>query len=181
MPSRIIITGGPGAGKTTLINALAQAGFAVAPEAGRAIIRTQQENGGRALPWTDPLAFAEAMLAHDLASYADLGTQAGPVFFDRGIPDVVGYLRLEGLPVPDHMLEAARTQRYSGDVFICPPWRAIYSTDDERRQTPEVAERTYQVMVETYTALGYTLRPVPRAPVDTRVRFVRDVLAEMDD
>ena len=38
----VVITGGPGAGKTTLIEALAVRGHAVRPEAGRAIIRDQQ-------------------------------------------------------------------------------------------------------------------------------------------
>jgi predicted ATPase len=168
-----VVTGGPGAGKTTLIRALAQAGFAVVPEAGRRVIQDQQANGGRALPWIDPLAFAESMLACDVESYAEHRDAGAPVFFDRGIPDVIGYLSLEGRPIPTTMLRAAREHRYATRVFICPPWPAIYTTDSERRQTLEVAERTWQAMVETYTGLGYTLIEVPRAPVDERVRFVQ--------
>jgi predicted ATPase len=45
-----IITGGPGAGKTTLIDALAAEGIRHMPEAGRAIIRDQVAIGGTALP-----------------------------------------------------------------------------------------------------------------------------------
>ena len=48
-----VLTGGPGSGKTTLIQALAKRGFATAPEAGRGIIRDQQAIGGAALPWAD--------------------------------------------------------------------------------------------------------------------------------
>lgn len=173
----IIITGGPGAGKTTLIETLAHAGFAVAPEAGRRIILEQQASGGAALPWVDRLAFAQAMLAHDIESYAQLSAVLGPVFCDRGIPDVIGYLRLEGLAVPASMWRAAREHLYYPRVFICPPWRAIYTTDSERRQTPEIAERTYEAMVAVYTELGYALVDVPRAPVDTRVAFIRDAVA----
>lgn len=175
-PKLFVLTGGPGAGKTTLVGALAYAGFATAPEAGRRIIQEQQAKGGRALPWVDPLAFAEAMLAHDLDSYARLRGAARPVFCDRGIPDVIGYLRLEGLAAPEAMWRAAREHPYQPRVFICPPWRAIYSTDAERRQTPEIAQRTYEAMVAVYTELGYTLVEVPRAPVDARVRFVRDAI-----
>ena len=61
-----VLTGGPGSGKSTLIEALAAAGFRTAPEAGRAIIRDQVAIAGRALPWVDPLLFAEMMLARDL-------------------------------------------------------------------------------------------------------------------
>jgi predicted ATPase len=180
MPSLklFVVTGGPGAGKTALIEGLAQQGFAVAPEAGRRVILDEQAKGGAALPWVDPLAFARAMLAHDIDSYTRLSATAGPVFCDRGIPDVIGYLRLEGLKVPETIWHAARTHRYNARVFICPPWRAIYATDSERRQTPEVAERTYEAMVAVYTELGYTLAEVPRAPVDARVRFMKDAVAD---
>ena len=167
-----VVTGGPGSGKTTLIEALARAGFAVAAEAGRAVIREQQANGGHALPSLDPLAFAAAMLAHDLASYDAHRDAAGPVFFDRGIPDVVGYLRLEGVAVPAEMLRAARAKRYRRRVFVCPPWPDIYVTDDERKQTPEVAARTCRTMIETYGGFGYELVEVPRAPVVARLSFV---------
>lgn len=175
-PKLFVLTGGPGAGKTTLIGALAHAGFTVAAEAGRTIIQAQQESGGSALPWVDRLAFAEAMLAHDIASYTRLREAASPVFCDRGIPDVIGYLRLEGLAVPETMLRAAEMHRYQQCVFVCPPWRAIYATDSERRQTWDVAERTHAAMVKVYTELGYRLIEVPRAPLDTRVRFVREAV-----
>jgi predicted ATPase len=54
-----VVTGGPGSGKTTLIEALARRGYAHTVEAGRAIIQDQT--------------------AID-----------GPVFFDRGVADLVG-------------------------------------------------------------------------------------------
>ena len=59
----IIVTGGPGSGKSTLIDALAAAGFVRTIEAGRGVIQDQVAIGGNALPWQDPPAFAELMLA----------------------------------------------------------------------------------------------------------------------
>jgi|SRR5579885_1905143 len=172
MPPLYVVTGGPGAGKTSLIEALAAEGFTVVPEAGRAVIREQQASGGSALPAADPSAFARAMLARDIAAYDAHRAAARPVFFDRGIPDVLGYLRLEGLAVPDDILRAARARPYAR-VFICPPWPEIYVTDAERKQTPEIAARTYDAMVETYGALGYAPVEVPRERVDARVRLIR--------
>ena len=102
-----VVTGGPGSGKTTLIDALAQAGCARSIEAGRGVIQDQVAIGGPALPWRDPQAFAELMLCWEMRSYHLAQEQAGPVFFDRGVPDVIGYLRMLGLPVPHHMEEAA--------------------------------------------------------------------------
>lgn len=167
-----VITGGPGAGKTTLIEALERLGYARSVEAGRAIIRTQMAIDGPALPWGDRGLYAELMLSWELRSHAAAQAAAGPVFFDRGIPDVAGYLRLVGLPVPPHLDRAARTVRYARRIFIAPPWPEIFRQDGERRQDYDEAVRTYGAMVETYAGYGYELLELPRASVAERVRFV---------
>jgi len=167
-----VITGGPGSGKTTLIEALEAAGFMRTVEAGRGIIQDQVAAGGHALPWRDPLAFAELMLSWEMRSYRMAQQQPGPVFFDRGVPDVIGYLRLVGVPVPAHMEKAAEVFRYHRRVFIAPPWREIFQQDAERRQDFGEAERTYERMAETYAAFGYELVTIPCAPVEVRLRFV---------
>jgi predicted ATPase len=64
-----VITGGPGSGKSTLIDTLAEHGICTMPEAGRAIIQDQVAIGGEALLWSDRLAFAELMLSWDMRSY----------------------------------------------------------------------------------------------------------------
>ncbi|QQO10398.1 AAA family ATPase [Breznakiella homolactica] len=46
-----IITGGPGAGKTSVVNELSVRGYKTIPEAAREIIRNQIDTGGDALPW----------------------------------------------------------------------------------------------------------------------------------
>ena len=115
------------------------------------------------------------MLACDLAAYARFSGLAGPVFFDRGIPDIVGYLRLEKLVVPPHILSAARGNHYRNPVFICPPWPEIYTTDTERKQSISTAARTYEAMVATYNDLGYELIEVPRVSVQQRMRFVSEI------
>ena len=167
-----VVTGGPGSGKTSLIDALAAAGFARAPEAGRAIIHEQVASGGRALPWVDPAAFAAAMLERDLSSYAAAGPTDGPVFFDRGLPDIAGYRLLSGLPPCAATDAACRRHRYNRRVFIAPPWPAIYATDAERRQTPAEAERTYRAMAAIYPTFGYQLVELPRVGIAERAAFV---------
>ncbi|MFI0982068.1 AAA family ATPase [Streptomyces sp. NPDC021093] len=168
----VVITGGPGSGKSTLIERLAEEGFGRSDEAGRGVIRGQTAVGGRGLPWGDRALFAELMLSWELRSYGLAAECAGPVFFDRGMPDVVGYLRLEGLPVPDHVHAAAQRFRYRRRVFVAPPWERIYVRDSERKQSFEVAERTHAAMLATYEEYGYELVPLPRTDVEGRVRFV---------
>ncbi|QCI65440.1 AAA family ATPase [Phreatobacter stygius] len=177
-PGRLfVVTGGPGSGKTTLIDALKTAGLATSEEVGRRIIRDQQAIGGRALPWLDRALFAEMMLAFEMGNYHAAAGQPGAVLFDRGVPDVLGYLNLIGLPIPHHMDVAARTLRYNRRVFIAPPWPEIYRTDGERKQDLDEAARTHSAMVLTYRQYGYELVELPRAPVAARVDFVIATLA----
>lgn len=168
-----IITGGPGSGKSTLIEALAARGVATSSEVGRAIIKEELASGGTALPWVDHLAFAEKMVVREVAAHRAALASGKTVVLDRGVPDVVGFLRASGLLVPPHIDAAARACRYNPRVFIAPWWAEIFTTDAERKQTPGEARATFAVMVETYRDYGYALVELPRATVAARVAFVR--------
>jgi predicted ATPase len=167
-----IISGGPGSGKSTLIKVLTERGLTAMPEAGRAIIQHQLSIGGTALPWADRSLFAELMLSWDLRSYQEALLLQKPVLFDRGIPDVMGYLRLCNLPIPPHIEKAAHTYRYHPRVFMAPPWPDIFTQDKERKQSFEEAVATYNSLATTYSELGYELLSLPFASVDKRVEFV---------
>lgn len=167
-----IISGGPGSGKSTLIKALTERGLTAMPEAGRAIIQHQLSIGGNALPWADRTLFAELMLGWDLRSYHEALLLQKPVLFDRGIPDVMGYLRLCGIPVPPHIENAANNYQYNQRVFLLPPWPEIFTQDKERKQSFEEAVATYNSLASTYTELGYELLLLPFASIEKRVAFV---------
>jgi len=167
-----ILTGGPGAGKSALIEELRRHGYASTIEAGRGIIQHQIAIGGHALPWRDPVLFAEMMLTWEMRSYELAKHETGLVFFDRGVPDVAGYLRFMGLPIPEHVQKAVETFLYNRRVFIAPPWREIFRQDGERKQDFEEAIRTYDALVQTYREYGYQLVEIPRAPIPERVSFI---------
>jgi len=168
-----IITGGPGAGKTSLIDELRRRGFAGMQEAGRAIIRDQTLIGGRALHTADAALFAELMLAWEMRSYRIAADDAAPaVFFDRGIPELTGYMRLIGRPVPAHVEAAARVFRYRPRVFIAPPWPEIYGTDAERKQDFAEAVATFEAVRAAYVGYGYEPVTLPLDPVGDRADFV---------
>lgn len=167
-----IISGGPGSGKSSLLAALAAQGWKTMPEAGRAIIRDQVAIGGSALPWADRRAFAELMLGWELRSHHEAHSHDGPVFFDRGVPDGIGYLRVCGIDVPPHMHAAASQFRYNKGVFMAPPWKDIFHEDEERKQCWPEAVATFEAMVSTYEGLGYAVVLLPPASVEERTVFV---------
>ena len=169
-----VLTGGPGSGKTTLIEALAATGIATSPEVGRAVIRAQLAAGGDALPWADQRAFADLMVVREVAAHQAALAGGIVTVLDRGVPDVAGFLRVSGLPVPVHVDAAARACRYNPRVFIAPFWAEIFTDDAERKQSPDVAEATFAVMVDTYRFYGYDLVELPRASVADRVKFIAE-------
>lgn len=169
---RYVITGGPSAGKTTLIELLEQAGHRTVEEPGRAIIVGERAIGGSALPWADREAYARAQWERHLGDFQAAAQGEGTVFFDRGLPDVIGYLQLSGLAVPPEMIVDAKRLRYNEPVFVAPWWSDIYTRDSERRQSPEEAEQTCAVMRRTYVKLGYETIDLPLGTPEERLEFV---------
>jgi len=174
-----VLTGGPGSGKSSLIDALERLDYRRSVEAGRGIIQGQVDIGGQALPWADRTLFAELMLSWEMRSYHIAQEQPGIVFFDRGVPDVIGYMRLIGSPVPSHITKAAEEFRYNRTVFIAPPWKEIFHRDQERKQDFDEAVRTYEFLAATYREFGYELVELPRVSVDDRVQFVLRKVEEL--
>jgi predicted ATPase len=168
-----IITGGPGTGKTSLIAELKRRGFAGTVEAGRAIIIDQTLIGGRALQTADAALFAEVMLAWEMRSYRMAEQDpAAAIFFDRGIPELTGYYRMLGMPVPAHVTAAAMVFRYRARVFLAPAWRAIYTTDTERTQNFADAVAGSDQARAAYEAFGYEVITLPLTSVAERADFV---------
>lgn len=169
-----IFTGGPGAGKTTVLEALRMRGYACVEETGRKIIREQAAIGGNIHHNGDRIAYRDLMLSRAIADYERMSAQERPVFFDRGIPDLVGYNTLIGSEIPQAMRAAAEIYRYNPEVFVFPPWQEIYANDVERKQDFAEAIATWQVVVDILPVFGYRVVEVPRASVEARVQFVLD-------
>ena len=162
-----VLTGGPGVGKTALLEHLASAGYATVREAARDVIHEQLLLGSDVLPWRDQPAFQRRVLKVQLERE---GSVAGQVAFaDRGIPDGIAYLRAHGLGVFTELLEKAR-ERYGG-VFLVEPV-GEYHGDGERREGPEAALALHETLEATYRGLGYEPVRVPPMPVAERSAFV---------
>ena len=178
MPN-IIITGGPGSGKSTLLEALSQTGHYCVPEVSRQLIREQVLNESNCLPWKDLACFASVSLGKMIFDY-ESASQQQTTFFDRGIPDIIAYLKVGGLQVSPLFFEAAKTFSYANPVFVAPPWKEIYVNDDERWQTFEESCALYETITLVYFDFGYQLIELPCVTVKERLEFILRYLNEED-
>ena len=124
-----------------------------------------------AIKQTKP-AVREYYLKDGAGLYTHHQSANSTVFYDRGIPDIIGYLVTIHKAVPSHLDRALWQYRYYPKVFIFPPWREIYTQDNERKQPFHEAVRTYKAMEKIYAETGYKLIEVPKLPVRERVEFV---------
>lgn len=167
-----IITGGPGSGKSTLLNALKAQSYQCVDEVARQIIQEQTRIGGDALHTKNQIKFRDLMLQRSIETYNEIDEKTKPVFFDRGIPDLLGYCRLIKCDVPYNLQRDIAMYRYNKVVFIAPPWEEIYQHDEERKQDWEEAVATYQNICEGYIAVDYQLIELPKTPINDRVKFI---------
>ena len=171
---RFVMTGGPGAGKTTTLDALAARGFRSVPDSARAIIRQRKEAG---LSPRQPLGqFGMEMLSIDIAQYRNTTVADIPVFFDRGVGDAVAFLFLQGALTSGEVKAYIAEFRYNELVFLFPPWREIYHTDTERDQSFLHAVAVSEQVRTWYTQWHYTLVEVPRQSVEARADFILNTI-----
>lgn len=165
----VVLTGGPGSGKTSLANSLQQHDFRVAKESGRTVLKNE---GGIALREINSEAYALAMLDLDKQNFMSSIATQKPMVFDRGFPDIAGYLDLMNIEIPKPLDHVCMTYRYTGPIFALPPWAQIYRNDEERIQNFEQAGATYEAVCSAWRKYGYNLIELPKASVQERTDFV---------
>jgi predicted ATPase len=167
-----ILSGGPGAGKTMVLEALRARGFQCVEETGRKIIIEQKAIGGNIHHNGDRAAYRDLMLSRGVDDFNRVTERDATVFFDRGIPELTGYNLFVGLESPPTVEEAVARYRYNPAVFLFPPWQEIYTNDSERKQDFQEAIETCAAAADAYKHTGYRIVEVPKASVDERVEFI---------
>lgn len=173
---KIVITGGPGTGKSTIIDRLVGMKFTCMPEISRTITKEAQKSGIDQLFLSDPLLFSRLLLEGRIEQYLAADRhEAKSVFFDRGIPDIHGYMDYLGTDYPKDYHEKSITYRYS-HIFMMPPWKKIYKKDNERYESFEQSLAIFNHLIEAYEEMGYSIISVPVGNIDQRVKFILNSL-----
>ena len=168
---KYVITGGPGIGKTSVIEVLASRGFTIVPEAARIIVEEEKLKGSDALPWRDIGKFQEKVVTRQLA--LENSIHGNEVFLDRSIIDGYAYCKNAKVPVPQAITENARS-RYD-KVFLLDPIDT-YETDSVRFESLEEGQKIHSAIISAYKTFGYELNTVPRLPPEQRADFIINLL-----
>lgn len=172
MQRKIVITGGPGTGKSSLINELTNQKFFCMNEISRKVTLDARENGIEQLFLKAPLLFSQLLLEGRVQQFISADKEkADIVFFDRGIPDVHGYMNYIGVDYPDVYKEKSLKYRYT-TIFMTPPWQEIYQSDNERYESYEQSLAIHNHLKKTYLELEYSILDVPIGSINERVQFI---------
>jgi predicted ATPase len=166
----IIITGGPGGGKSTLLAALEEKGYQHVGESARIIIKERLDSG--LSPRPEPAEFAKLLFHMDYENYINNLNHSEILFFDRSFLDSAGMVYETDIAYYRRIRELIISHKYCNKVFITPPWEEIYTNDTERDQTFEQSEIIYNNIYNWYMLNGYEPVVIPKDTVEKRVEFI---------
>lgn len=168
-----VITGGPGTGKTLLVDMLASMGFATVSEAAREIIddglakgQTLQQIRGDEQTWQ------QKILTHILDTESGLDLQK-PTFFDRGAHDGLAFLKLKGVTPGSYWkpITDSRRKPYYKTVFLLEPL-PDFEHDYARTENSEITKRLTDLTAEAYARFGMEPVRIPYLSPGQRLELI---------
>ena len=164
-----VITGGPGSGKTTVINLLKARGYTTTIEHARHYIDTQLVQGKTVEEVRqNQQMFQKGVLEMQIRQEAALDP-GEIVFLDRAIPDALAYYQFLHLKKDEPLQKALEKASYK-KVFVldCLPL-----VNDYARREDEVAQKKIQeLLLDVYSSLRFPIVRVPVLPPEERVNFI---------
>ena len=179
MPKRIVITGGPGTGKTSVIRLLEEKGYFCFHEVIRDLTLEAKRNGNpttfESNPLTfvdDPFRFNQYLLNSRMEHFkAGEDLSHNVIFYDRGMPDVLAYMKYFDQDYPEEFITHCQRYKYDG-VIVLPPWEEIYTRDEERLESFEQAMEIHEELISIYSEFRYDTLLVPRGTVEERADYI---------
>jgi predicted ATPase len=174
---RYIVTGAPGAGKTTILAGLRSRGYAVVDEAVTDLIATQHARG-QDQPWgtSDGPGFLDVIVGVQRERQNHPAPPGAEIqLYDRSPICTVALARYLDLPVTPALaseVERVVDERiYERQVFLVDLLGFVTPTA-VRRISLAQSRRFGQIHEDVYAAYGYDLVRVPAGPVEDRIDLV---------
>ncbi|MCL6219375.1 AAA family ATPase [Zunongwangia pacifica] len=169
---KIVITGGPGTGKSSIIFELEKRGYTCLHEISRQVTLDAQKEGIDQLFLEQPLLFSKKLLEGRDAQFMEAEeSKENIIFIDRGVHDVVAYMDYFNTEYDEPFISTCKNRTYE-QVFMLPPWEEIYQSDNERYESFAEAEKISKYLSNTYIDYGYQPLIVPTGTVEERTNFI---------
>jgi predicted ATPase len=170
-----VVTGGPGFGKSTVIDLLEKQGFPVCQEGARSILSAETTPILTSRERAMPLDFERTIADWRLNFLLSIQSET-IAFSDRGLPDQIAYSWYKKKNPSDFIEGLVDKHRYASVVFVTPPWKAIYGMDDIRQEHFSEASKIHDYILAAYLKYGYKIVNLPLVNPDERVRFILNFL-----
>ncbi len=171
---RVVITGAPGSGKTTLIRTLSEMGYQTFSEVSRNLIEQ-----GMVAPIQQPEPNPGQFLGMVVSLRIDqhwAWNGSKMTFYDRGLPDSLAFIKYMKKEVPDWLSDIIREHPYHNKVVFLPPWKKIFRHDNVRKEPFEETLLLHQLLLDAYSSLGYQILELPECPVKKRAELLLGLL-----
>jgi len=183
---KIVIIGGPGTGKTSIINELKNRSFHCFEEIIRTLTLAAKKESDASTHISNPIAFVDDpnffntnLLNGRVSQFKQANIiENNMCFFDRGIPDVLAYMDFFNQKYSDTFINACENNKYD-HVFLLPPWKAIYKRDNERFETFDESEKIHLHLEEVYKNFGYKIIEVPFGSIKERTNYILKTLKNL--
>ena len=171
--NKVVITGAPGTGKTSIIRFLESNGYNCFHEFSRTLIKSGQFNGSRNLFLDEPNSFSEKILETRISHFNQSNKIKNPknnlIFFDRSIYDTFAYQKF----INKSFIYPIKYKKFKYQkVFILSPWNDIYVNDNERSESFEISKEIDRSIKLTYNHYNYKLNEISKTSVENRVNQI---------
>lgn len=171
--NKIVITGAPGTGKTSIINILKSRGYLCFDEISRDLIKWGYENGINNFFKEKPSLFnkkiLEGRINHFNESNRIKNSKHNLIFFDRSIYDTLAYQKVLN---KSFILPNEYTKYGYQKIFILPTWNKIFLNDNERLESFEASREIDKSIRSTYSHYNYKLNDVSKTTIENRVDYI---------
>jgi predicted ATPase len=171
--SKIVVTGAPGTGKTSIINLLKAKGYTCFDEFSRTLINWGYNNGIKDFFLEKPNLFSEKILEGRINQFNESKkikkSKDNLIFFDRSIFDTFAYQKFinKSFVLPNEY-DVYKYQK----VFILPLWNDIFLNDNERLESFKISRAIHKSIRSTYYHYNYKLNDVSKTSIKNRVDYL---------
>lgn len=184
---KIVLTGGPSSGKSSIIEELRRRGYYVVLESALYSIEYANKTNDNIFPWTKFTEFQKRVINFQKQHELEIPEQIKVAILDRCLVDTIAYYKHEGLPVPSEVIEDAKKAGYDKVLLIdmLPEqfyWKTRSGNPRAQSKNYENACKIHKAIKETYESMGIPLIHIPVIiPVENRADYVQKILSEISD